>query len=178
MFNSWSVISGLYVIIKPDLLVDTIDQCRQRALMKIITALHSTLGKYQGPDLTCTKRCDSMVLGSLTKAMSSTQMLIPPGAPYKGLSFDGLAQHVRAMEILTDSECEQIGNHGSPWKPRNSCQNTMARKPSDSEWASGGYAIHNNVKKDIVCVKESMECVLRKRKAKLCGLDLVLIDSK
>lgn len=148
--------------------------------MKIITALHSTLEKYQSPDLTCTKRCDSMVLGSLTKAMTSMQMLIPPGAPYSGLSFDALAQRVRAMEIFTDSECEKTRNHRSHRKPRSSCQNTIAREPSDSdsESALGGYINDINVEKNIVCVKESMECVLRKSKAKLCGLDLVLIDSK
>lgn len=57
--------------------------------------------------MTCTMKCDAIVLGSLTKAMKSMQILIPPEPPYSNLSFDRLADDIRKMDILTT--CEEAG---------------------------------------------------------------------
>lgn len=101
------------LLIKADRVADLIDQQRQSALSGIIAALHSILVQYQGPDLTCTVKCDTLVLGSLTKAMQSLQILDPPKAPYSMLSFNSLAQRVRAIDILTDSEYHKRTNRSS-----------------------------------------------------------------
>lgn len=51
-------------------------------------------------------KCDSTVLGSLTKAVISTKLWIQLEPQYRELTFDRLAQD-RKMEILTDStNCE------------------------------------------------------------------------
>lgn len=157
MFNSWLVKSWLCILTNADHFVDTIDQHRQEALSQIITALRSALEKYQGPDRTCTKRCDSTVLGSLTLAMKSMQVLIPLEAPYSKLSFRRLCRHIREMEIFRDDECDYKEARDRP------CQNISDRN---------GYGFRP------IKVTVDMGILIKKLDAKLCGLDLDITNSE
>lgn len=148
-----SIVGQLYfrccIFINADRLADSIDQNRQGALLKIITALHSALETYTGSQLVCSKTCDAVVLGSLTKAMKLLQATIPMEAPYHKLSFDGLAQDVKDMEIFADKPCKQR-------IPRGSCPNSLYR---------GSNNYRNTVKEDV-------ERVIEEAKQGLCGLNL------
>ncbi|MCJ1266901.1 hypothetical protein MMC22_006786 [Lobaria immixta] len=127
-----------------------IDHNRQWALLRIITVLHWVLKRYQQPNEICTSRCDSTVLGSLTKEMNISQLLIRLKAPYSKLSFDSLACRVRALKILTDSECQRDGYQLCKNYP-NSCSNSQS-------W----YTYKNF----------TLESIIEEQEEKLCGLDL------
>lgn len=120
--------------------------------MKIITALHSALEKYSGSHLSCTKTCDAIVLGSLTKAMKALQALIPLEPPYSTLSFDSLVEHVQAMDIFLDDRCKQNLAYG----PEYACPNSLCN--------GSGQATTK--------VKENMASVIQEVRRGLCGLDL------
>lgn len=134
----------------PCSIVDAIDHNRQWALLRIITVLHWVLKRYQQPNEICTLRCDSTVLGSLTKEMNISQLLIRPKAPYSKLSFDSLACRVRALKILTDSECQRDGYQLCKNYP-NSCSNSQS-------W----YTYKNF----------TLGSIIEEQEEKLCGLDL------
>lgn len=110
-----------------------------------------------------------MVLGSLTLAMISLQVLIPPKAPYSKLSFESLSRHIRAMKIFLDYDCEHRGYRDSfsvyERKHRgysNSCKNLSINR-------SHG---------DVIKVQEDMEILINKLEKGLCGLDLDLTNKE
>ena len=54
-------------------------------------------------------KCDSMVLGALTKGLQSIGLLLAPDPPYKGLSFQYLVQQVCNMSFPTF--CNEIDEY-------------------------------------------------------------------
>lgn len=81
------------------------------------------------------------------------QVLIPLEAPYSGLSFDSLAEHIRAIEIFTDVLCK---GEDYAWPCPNSCPGDVLRAK----------------------IKEDMEKLIEKVQKGLCGLDLDMGNSE
>lgn len=122
-------------------------------MSEIITELHSTLENYQGTGLICSVRCDAIVLGTLTKAMTSMQL---PEPPYSKLSFDNFAESVGGMNILTDCEVQSRCRHEYFYE-------------------------YEDVRRSDSCpnnVKEMIQDSIEKMKVWLCGLDLDIVGSK
>lgn len=111
------------------------------------------LEKYQGPNLTCSSRCDAIVLGSLTRTMKSLQVLTPPEPPFRNLSFESLAKGVLDMDIMTD--CQGGLRRVAPTGP---CSNITY------------YGFNSPINKDIV--KSEIELLITKVEGRLGGLNL------
>lgn len=85
--------------------------------------------------------------------MKSMQRLIPLEAPYTELSFDRLAEHVRAMEIFTDVLCK---GERYAYPCPSSCPEDIWRAK----------------------IKKDMENLIEKVQERLCGLDLDMVNNE
>lgn len=83
------------------------------------------------------------------------QVLNSLSIPSSKLSFAGLAQHVRGMKILTDTNCQDKDS-------RTSCRNTLYK-------VKGG---------ETVGVKDEILASVKELEDGLCGLDLDIVDSQ
>lgn len=120
--------------------------------------LHSILGRYQGANLTCDKMCDALVLGSLTKAMKSIQVLIPPDFPYSNISFNDLAKRVREMDVYTHDLCSKNRSGGGYGHSRYSLPPSFGGCPKQ--------------------VMDEIESLIKSLEKGLCGLDLMDFKGK
>lgn len=82
-------------------------------MSRITFGLYGIFNRYlrQNPTVpTCTLRCDSVVLGSLAKAMESIQILWTE-PDYINRSYDSFVNTVRGFDIMTDCHCANSPSH-------------------------------------------------------------------
>ena len=84
-----------------------INSARETTLCRIITYFHDDLKTYQASEIRCNFPCDSTVLGALTKASLSIDVLNSPEPPYKGTSLNSLTEHM--LKIRVPSLCALNG---------------------------------------------------------------------
>lgn len=77
--------------------------------------IQSLLDTYHGPSRVCKRQdhCDSMVLGSLLRALKSHDLLPLPASPFIGLSFQSLARKLNESSLPT--LCERARPPKSPF---------------------------------------------------------------
>jgi hypothetical protein len=76
--------------------------------------IQSLLDTYHGPRRVCKRQdhCDSMVLGSLLRALKSHDLLPLPTPPFIGLSFQSLSRKLDELSLPT--LCERM-LHDDDW---------------------------------------------------------------
>lgn len=134
------------VSLKADSFTGAIDRHRQEAILGIVGALHRLQEEYIELDMTCTKRCNFMVLGSFVKAVHSLKLSNSPEAVCHNISFDRFAFRVQYMSVMTDSQC-----------PKERCKNLDHRDGLSK-------------------VRHSIVDIIKAFEEKLCGLDLDIMD--
>ena len=92
------------------MLLEQIDESRQKAITNLIDELHQVFEEYQSPKTRCqfSSICDDTLLGSLLKNLKSTGLLVRPLPPYRGISLDALSRQIQRMNF--QSHCSYKNN--------------------------------------------------------------------
>ncbi|KAJ5523226.1 hypothetical protein N7513_012770 [Penicillium frequentans] len=95
--NSWIDSLGLPI---PNNVIDTMNDSREKAIESLIVLLHDTRDAFLDGPRGCSFECRSIMYGSLTKHMQSSNLLLPkPEAPFQGLNHEHLVQ--KAMSFTS-----------------------------------------------------------------------------
>ncbi|KAJ5903149.1 hypothetical protein N7504_005532 [Penicillium tannophilum] len=107
--NSWIDSLGLPI---PDNIIDTMNQSREKAIESLIVFLHETRDAFLDGPRGCSFECRSIMYGSLTKHMQSSNLLLPkPEAPFPGLNYGHLVQ--KAMSFTSPKWFESASTYSS-----------------------------------------------------------------
>ncbi|OCK99817.1 uncharacterized protein K441DRAFT_626854 [Cenococcum geophilum 1.58] len=105
----------------PQIVVEYIDEQRQKSIDRIILALNDLLDYFNSDNVHCSFECDSILLGALTKEMKSKKLSSQHLKPqFLGLSYEDAVDKVRNIRSPSwydgyrhKHECD-IGNHVNP----------------------------------------------------------------
>ncbi|KAI9761502.1 MAG: hypothetical protein M4579_001012 [Chaenotheca gracillima] len=123
----------------PNSVQDAIDESREETIGNLIEKIYYYIELYSGTGMQCkgvrtqALSCDSLVLGTLIKGVSSFGLVPRPDPPFAGLSYQVLLRNLSQITYL---------KHDSPSHPRCGVQRRMKRFLNLSTRLDRGYELH------------------------------------